>query len=121
MADGALVMGDLVLTEPEIEPVMMKLLESGIDVTALHNHLLRAIPPTYYMHVHGHGDPVAMAAAIRAALAESRTPFGPPAAPATQAAQIELDTGSPGQCDWHEGEGQWRRLSVFRSAQGRRH
>ena len=94
MADGALVMGDLVLAEPEIEPVMMKLLENGIDVTALHNHLLRAIPPTYYMHVHGHGDPVAMAAAIRSALAESRTPFGPPAAPATQATQIELETGA---------------------------
>ena len=55
VADGALVMGDLVLTEPEIEPVMTKLLESGIDVTALHNHLLRANPATYYMHVHGHG------------------------------------------------------------------
>ena len=47
MADGALVMGDLVLTEPEIEPVMMKLLENGIDVTALHNHLLRgSLRPT---------------------------------------------------------------------------
>ena len=73
---------------------MMKLLENGIDVTALHNHLLRAIPPTYYMHVHGHGDPVAMAAAIRSALAESRTPFGPPAAPATQTTQIDLDTAA---------------------------
>jgi hypothetical protein len=59
-ADGALVMGDLVLTESEIEPVMTKLLASGIEVTALHNHLLRANPATYYMHVHGDGDPVAM-------------------------------------------------------------
>jgi hypothetical protein len=93
-AGGALVMGDLVLTEPEIEPVMTKLLTSGIDVTALHNHLLRANPATYYMHVHGHGDPVALATAIRAALGESKTPFGPPAAPATQAAQIDLDTAA---------------------------
>jgi Domain of Unknown Function (DUF1259) len=93
-ADGALVMGDLVLTESEIEPVMMKLLASGIEVTALHNHLLRANPATYYMHVHGNGDPVAMAAAIRSALAESKTPFGPPAAPAPQAAQIDLDTAA---------------------------
>src|SRR6516162_2213152 len=93
-AGGALVMGDLVLTEPEIEPVMTKLLASGIDVTALHNHLLRANPPTYYMHVHGHGDPVALATAIRAALGESKTPFGPPAAPASQAAQIDLDTAA---------------------------
>jgi uncharacterized protein DUF1259 len=93
-ADGALVMGDLVLTESEIEPVMTKLLASGIEVTALHNHLLRANPATYYMHVHGKGDPVAMAAAIRSALAESKTPFGPPAAPAPQAAQIDLDTAA---------------------------
>src|SRR5262249_30452522 len=91
-ADGALVMGDLVLTETEIEPVMTKLLASGIDVTALHNHLLRASPATYYMHVHGHGDPVTIAAAIRAALGESKTPFGPPSAPAPQTTQIDLDT-----------------------------
>ena len=94
MAGGAVVMGDLVLTEPEIEPVMTKLLASGVEVTALHNHLLRANPATYYMHVHGHGDPVALAMAIRAALGESKTPFGPPAAPASQAAQIDLDTAA---------------------------
>jgi Domain of Unknown Function (DUF1259) len=92
MAGGALVMGDLVLTETEIEPVMTKLLASGIDVTALHNHLLRANPATYYMHVHGHGDPVAIATAIRAALGESKTPFGPPSAAAPQTTQIDLDT-----------------------------
>jgi Domain of Unknown Function (DUF1259) len=92
MVGGALVMGDLVLTENEIEPVMTKLLASGIDVTALHNHLLRANPATYYMHVHGHGDPVTIATAIRAALGESKTPFGPPAAPAPQVTQIDLDT-----------------------------
>jgi Domain of Unknown Function (DUF1259) len=91
-AGGAVVMGDLVLSENEIEPVMTKLLDSGIDITALHNHLLRANPATYYMHVHGHGDPVAMATAIRAALTESKTPFGPPAALALQTAQIDLDT-----------------------------
>jgi hypothetical protein len=94
MAGGALVMGDLVLTETEIEPVMTKLLASGIDVTALHNHLLRANPAIYYMHVHGHGDPVALATAVRAALGESKTPFGPPAAPASQPAQIDLDTAA---------------------------
>ena len=92
VADGAVVMGDLVLTETEIEPVMTTLLASGIDVTALHNHLLRANPAIYYMHVHGHGDPVTIATAIRAALGESKTPFGPPAAPAPQVTQIDLDT-----------------------------
>jgi hypothetical protein len=92
MQDGAVVMGDLVLTETEVNPVMSKLLESGIDITAVHNHLLHASPATYYMHIHGHGDPVAMATAIRAALAESKTPFAAPATPAAQTAQIELDT-----------------------------
>jgi Domain of Unknown Function (DUF1259) len=87
-------MGDLVLTESEINPVMAKLLETGINVTALHNHLLRANPPTFYMHVHGHGDPIAMATAIRTALGESKTPFGPPAALALQLAQIDLDTAA---------------------------
>jgi len=94
MAGGALVMGDLVLTEPEIEPVMTKLLASGIDVTALHNHLLRANPAAYYMHVHAHGDPVTIATAIRRALGESQTPFGPAPATATQATQIDLDTAA---------------------------
>ena len=92
MQDGAVVMGDLVLTETEVNPVMSKLLESGIEITAVHNHLMRATPATFYMHIHGHGDPVAMATAIRAALAESKTPFAAPAAPAAQTAQIELDT-----------------------------
>jgi hypothetical protein len=92
MADGALVMGDLVLTETEIEPVMTKLLASGIAVTALHNHLLRANPPTFYMHVHGHGDPIIMATAIRNALGESKTPLGPPAPPAPHASLVNLDT-----------------------------
>jgi hypothetical protein len=92
MQDGAVVMGDLVLTETEVNPVMSKLLESGIEITAVHNHLLRTSPATYYMHIHGHGDPVAMATAIRVALAESKTPFVASAAPAAQTAQIELDT-----------------------------
>ena len=51
-------MGDLVLTHDEVNPVMKKLLENGIEVTALHNHLLRAEPGTMYMHVAGHGDSV---------------------------------------------------------------
>ena len=69
---GVMVMGDLVLLETEINPVMAKLIESGVEITAVHNHLLRASPATFYMHVGGHGDPVKMAAAIRTALAESK-------------------------------------------------
>src|ERR1700694_5484177 len=92
MHDGAMVMGDLVLLETEVNPVMAKLLESGIDITAVHNHLLRANPATFYMHVGGHGDPVKMAGAIRAALAVSKTPFDAPAATSAPAPAIELDT-----------------------------
>ena len=62
---GVMVMGDLVLLETEINPVMAKLIESGLEITAVHNHLLRATPATFYMHVGGHGDPVKMATAIR--------------------------------------------------------
>src|SRR5262249_34327087 len=68
MGDKAMMMGDLVLTESEINPVMSKLLAEGIEVTALHNHLLRASPPTFYMHVAGTGDPAQLARNVRAAL-----------------------------------------------------
>lgn len=88
---GAMVMGDLVLTENEVNPVMTRLLQSGIEVTAVHNHLMRATPATFYMHVRGHGDPVTMAMAIRDSLAESSTPFEPPAAAPAQNA-IDLDS-----------------------------
>jgi hypothetical protein len=90
MRGMAMVMGDLVLLQSEVSPVMAKLLEGGIEVTALHNHLLRAEPLTFYMHVGGHGDPVKMAEAIRGALAQSKTPLTPPAALATPPA-IDLD------------------------------
>src|SRR5712675_2865211 len=88
---GAMVMGDLVLLQTEVNPVMAKLIDGGLDVTAVHNHLLRAEPATFYMHVGGHGDPIKMAEAIHAALGASKTPLGPPAAPAAQPA-IDLDT-----------------------------
>jgi Domain of Unknown Function (DUF1259) len=78
MGTDAMVMGDLVLTQDEVNPVMRKLVEGGIAVTALHNHLLRAEPMTLYMHIEGHGDPVKLAAAIRVGIAESKTPFSPP-------------------------------------------
>ena len=88
---GAMVMGDLVLLEAEIAPVMTKLIENGIEVTAVHNHLLRATPATFYLHIGGHGDPVKMIAAIRGALEASKTPLTLPAPPASQPA-IDLDT-----------------------------
>ena len=91
MHGGAMVMGDLVLLETEINPVMAKLIENGVEITAVHNHVLRANPLTFYMHIGGHGDPVKLATAIRAGLAEGKTPLTPPAAPASPPA-IDLDT-----------------------------
>jgi hypothetical protein len=88
---GAMVMGDLVLLETEINPVMLKLIEGGVEITAVHNHLLRASPATFYMHVGGHGDPARMATVIRDALGASKTPLATPAA-AASAPPIDLDT-----------------------------
>src|SRR6201998_948719 len=84
MGEEGMVMGDLVLTLDEVNPVMTKLAAGGIEITALHNHLLRNQPFTMYMHVQGNGDPVKLAGALHTALAESKTPLG--AAPATPAA-----------------------------------
>ncbi|WP_334516657.1 DUF1259 domain-containing protein [Bradyrhizobium sp. AZCC 1693] len=93
MQGEAMLMGDLVLLDTEITPVMTKLLDSGLDITAIHNHVLRGSPATFYMHVAGHGDPEKMASAIRAALSSaSKTPFDPPATTATAAPAIDLDT-----------------------------
>jgi len=99
--EGAMVMGDLVLTEDEINPVMSKLLASGIAVTAVHNHLLRAQPATFYMHVDGHGDAAALAAHLHDALADSQTLLAAPssaasAKPDLDVAQIEQVIGRIG-------------------------
>src|ERR1700716_277343 len=96
MHGEAMVMGDLVLLETEINPVMLKLIQGGLEITAVHNHLLRASPATFYLHVGGHGDPAKMAAVIHDALATSKTPLAPPAAAAPPPA-IDLDTAQLGQ------------------------
>src|SRR3954469_24327068 len=102
---GAMVMGDLVLLETEINPVMLKLIEGGLDIAAVHNHLLRANPATFYMHVGGHGDPARMAAVIRDALGASKTPLatpaaaGPPPAVDLDTAQLDQIIGAKGQAN----------------------
>jgi hypothetical protein len=92
MHGEAMVMGDLVLLETEITPVMTKLLDGGLDITAIHNHILRASPATFYMHVGGHGDPEKMAAVIHSALSASNTPLDPAATTAGPAPAVDLDT-----------------------------
>jgi hypothetical protein len=104
---GAMVMGDLVLLESEITPVMTKLMEGGLEITAVHNHLLRANPATFYMHVGGHGDPIKMATAIRDALAASHTPLtttnqtvgAPPNAIDLDTGQLDQIIGAKGQAN----------------------
>jgi hypothetical protein len=98
MGSEVMVMGDLVLTEDEINPVLKALEEGGVEITALHNHLLRASPATMYMHVHGHDAATKLATTLREALGKSRTPFGGETAgiPAQAAAQAST-TGSTDQ------------------------
>ena len=93
MGNGAMFMGDLVLTENEIEPVMKRLIDDGVEITAIHNHLLRASPPVFYMHVGGRGDPVKLAQTLHAGLALSQTPFAAPA-PVAAPPTIDLDTAT---------------------------
>ena len=92
MGASSVVMGDLVLTPDEVNPVMSALLKDGIRVTAVHNHLLRSTPQTIYMHVRGRGDPARLAASLHAALALSRTPLEPPAG--GPAAPLGLDAAA---------------------------
>src|SRR5438270_5981985 len=94
IGDQGMVMGDLGLTEAEVNPVMTKLAAGGIEVTALHNHLLRNKPFTMYMHVLGHGDPVKLAAVLHTALAESKTPLSGAPAAAAAPPPIDLDTAA---------------------------
>jgi hypothetical protein len=85
-------MGDLVLAEDEVAPVMSTLQEGGVEQTALHHHVLHETPRVMYMHIHGHGDPVRIARAVRAAVALTKTP---PAAP-TPTAGDAGDAGGAG-------------------------
>jgi hypothetical protein len=77
---------------------MLKMIASGLEITAVHNHLLRASPATFYMHVAGHGEPIKMATAIRDALAESKTPLTV-AAPATLPPTVDVDDLDTAQLD----------------------
>jgi hypothetical protein len=81
VGDHAMVMGDLVLLETEVEAVMASLQENGVTQTALHNHLLGEAPRVMYMHIRADGNPARIARAIKAALEFSGTPFGPPPTP----------------------------------------
>jgi Domain of Unknown Function (DUF1259) len=63
-----LLMGDLVLTQEEVNPVMSALLDNGLEVTALHNHFFWDEPRVFYMHVHGHGTAADLARKLKPAV-----------------------------------------------------
>jgi hypothetical protein len=91
---GLMTMGDLVLLEREVAPVMRRLAEGGFEVTALHNHLLRADPATMYLHIAGQDDAVRLATALRTALRESGTPLEGAAGPMSEQGIEGLDTAA---------------------------
>lgn len=113
---SSMVMGDLVLTQDEVEPVMLKLQEGGIEQSALHNHLLGETPYVMYMHIAGHGDPVQMAKVIHDAVALTKTP-GPDASPRSPGSGrlgIRSETGRANSRAYGEGQ---RRSSSDRSTE----
>jgi hypothetical protein len=99
-------MGDLVLTQEEVNPVMSALLENGLEVTALHNHFFWDEPRMFYMHVHGHGSPAELAREVQPALdligKGSNRPAAAPTAAAAGAPAI--DTARIAQIAGHRGE-----------------
>lgn len=86
-------MGDLVLTEDEVNPVMSALLKEGLDVTALHNHFFWEEPRVFYMHVHGMGTADALAQKLRPAVAMIGASAPPVSAPAGGPAPAAMASG----------------------------
>lgn len=101
---GAMCMGDLVLTDTEISPVMKKLVDDGLEISAVHNHLLRMSEHVVYMHIGGHGDPAKLASTLHAALALSKTPLeqstaAPPSPPALDTSALDSALGFKGNAN----------------------
>jgi hypothetical protein len=84
--DKAMVMGDLVLLEAEVNPVVAKLRSSSFEISAIHNHLMEETPRVLYVHYMGHGPAAQLATSLRAALSVSKTPLEKPAATAEEVA-----------------------------------
>ena len=97
-----MVMGDLVLAEDEVEPVMLSLENNGIQITAVHNHVLHESPRVMYMHIGGHGDAVKLAGAIKQAIDLTKTP--PPNPSAAPSQDIGIDTAAIEQALGHKGK-----------------
>jgi hypothetical protein len=99
--DGVVAAGDLVLTEDELAPVIRRLQEGGVEQTAVHHHITHETPRVFYVHVHAHGDPVAIATTVQGALALTGTPPAP-SAPAAPPA-LDLDSAAVAGSLGHDG------------------
>src|SRR3954470_1025742 len=101
-------MGDLVLTQEEVNPVMSALLDNGLEVTALHNHFFWDEPRMFFMHIHGHGAPMDLAHRVKPALdliGKGKGAAAPAAAaPAAPAASSGLDATRLATIAGHQGE-----------------
>jgi hypothetical protein len=101
-------MGDLVLLQDEVNPVMSALLDNGLDVTALHNHFLWDEPRMFFMHVHGHGSAMDLARKVKPALdliGKGRTGVPKPAgSPSGSSTAGKLDTAKLARIVGHDGE-----------------
>ena len=96
-------MGDLVLTGDEVNPVISKLEEGGIQITALHHHLDNLEPDILFMHIGGEGDAVELAQTLHDGLAISKTPLAKASAkPATE--KLPLDTAELDQIIGRQGK-----------------
>jgi len=98
----AMLMGDLVLAEDEVSPVMLALQENGLQITGLHNHVLHETPRVMYMHIAGHGDAVKLADGVKKVIALTKTtaPAQPPSAPPA----VEMETAAIDQILGHKGK-----------------
>jgi protein-tyrosine-phosphatase len=116
-AGGEVLMGDLVLTEDEVNPVMSALLDNGLDVTALHNHFFWEQPRIFYMHVHGRGAASDLAARLKPAIAlidaaakrstptaASASPSPSPSPASAASAAGALDAAALAKIVGHQGE-----------------
>jgi hypothetical protein len=102
MGGHTMVMGDLVLLETELNPVLTKLEENGIEISAIHNHVLNEQPRVMYMHFMGMGEEEKLARGLKEALALSATPMGPapagaPAASTTDWKKVQAALGVQGR------------------------
>jgi uncharacterized protein DUF1259 len=100
---NSMMMGDLVLAEDEVTPVMTSLEGSGVQITALHNHLQHESPRVMYMHIGGHGDAAKLAAAVKQAMSQTKAPAPQPPS-AQQPKDLEIDTAGIEQALGHKGK-----------------